>query len=299
MNKDVLATIMMAIVLPGLLAGGCSQNAEQRKIAQLQQFLQEPRHAGSGIEYRVLPPDVVTLSSHNVQEISNITQPVRPDGKISLPLMGELFVAGMTPEEIRKEVTAGARRYYKKVDVTVYVSGFNSQRIYVFGEVMRPGPIPWTGSNTLLDVLALTQPTLLAWPEKIKVIRGQQPKRGGYLPGEPGPEAEADGEEDAPILNKQGARELTVDLMAMVKTGDLSHNILLQPDDVVYVPSNPFATVGLALQQVLFPARGVADLTQVPVDVDNNVYLHWKYRDRYWNNDTGRRNTNINIGLLP
>jgi len=276
MNKDV-RYILVSVTLIGLATMGC-QSTEQKKIAQLHQFLQKDRSPVGAVEYRVLPPDVINVTSHNVQEITDVVQQIRPDGKISLPLIGELFVAGLTPQEIRREIIAVAQKYYKKVDVTVFVTGFNSQKVYVFGEVYRPGPMPWTGSDTLLDVLAQVQPTLMAWPEKVKVVRGRQPKRGGYIAGDPesdpGYNAEpASGE----VRNEQGAQELTVDLMAMVKSGDMTHNILLQPDDVVYVPPNPFAAVGLGIQQILFPTRGVVDMVQAPGDVDTE-YWYWKNR---------------------
>ncbi|MFA5864987.1 MAG: polysaccharide biosynthesis/export family protein [Phycisphaerae bacterium] len=259
---------------------GCSQNADRVKMAQLQQFLQKDRSPVGGVEYRVLPPDVISVTSRTVQEIDSVTQQIRPDGKISLPLVGDVFVAGLTPQEIRQEITAGAQRFYTKVDITVFVSEYNSQKIYVFGEVAGPGPLPWTGSDTLLDVLSRTQPTLLAWPEKIKVIRAKKPRRGGYIPG--AEESSDENVESAEITNKQGAQELTVDLMAMVQTGDMSHNIILQPDDVVYVPANPFASVGLAFQQVLFPARGITDTVKVPGQVDGE-YQYWKNRNKSQN----------------
>ncbi len=281
MQVRLASLVVIALLCTGI--GGCGQSREQIENAKLQQFLQKKRSPVVGVDYRVLPPDILSISSHNVSEINGITQQIRPDGKITLPLVGELFVAGMTPEEIRREVTTSVQRFYKKVDVTVFVSGYNSQKIFVFGEVGRPGPLPWTGTDTLLDVLAVTQPTLLAWPEKIKIIRAKQPRRGGYLPDDPEAcEGSSDGDtnqENLDVRNKQGAQELTVDLASMVKTGDMSHNVLLQPDDVVYVPANPFAAVGMAIQQVMFPTRGVVDMIRTPGDVDSE-YLYWKNRNK-------------------
>jgi protein involved in polysaccharide export with SLBB domain len=229
-----------------------------------------------------MPPDVISISSNYVREINSITQQIRPDGKISLPLAGDIYVAGMTPEEIRGEIEAIIRRYYKKVDITVYVDEYKSQKVFIFGEVVAPGPLPWTGSDTLLDVLAQTQPTRLAWPQKIKIIRAKKPTRGGYMPDEAILEQCAKGQEPV-IGNSDETTEMVIDLQAMVETGDLSHNVLLQPDDIIFVPPNPFAAVGLALQQVLFPMSQASSIAKVPADIDNNTYLHWKYRDRYYN----------------
>ena len=244
-NKHNLIAVSAAFCLCAAFAGcGSSKN-----VKQLRGFLQEPRSEVSATEYRVLPPDVLSVSSRHVSEINNQTQQVRPDGKINLPLVGEIFVAGHTPQEIETSLTEAAKSYYQQVDATVKVVGFNSQRVYVFGQVFRPGPVPWTGNTTLLDVLAQVQPTELAWPQRIKVVRGQEPMRGGYVP------ASKKGE---------GGEEMMVNLMDMVKSGDLSRNVLLQPDDVVYVPPNPFAAVGLTLSNILFPARTVLEAVRIP-----------------------------------
>ena len=252
-TEESLVRILIGAVLCGAWVG-CAERTDS--VEQLQSFLQKERSPVCGVEYRVLPPDVLGISSRYVREIDNLTRKVRPDGKISLPLVGDVFVAGKTLPEIGYEIAWAARKYYQRVDVTVFMVDYNSQKVYVFGQVFRPGPLPWTGSDTLLDVLAQSQPTLLAWPEKIKVVRGTSPKRGGYLPGSEGGEQEE-------------AKELTVDLMAMVTKGDMSHNILLWPDDVIYVPPNPTASVGLALRQLLFPVQPVLEAARVPTTVED------------------------------
>jgi polysaccharide biosynthesis/export protein len=282
MNKWVCLLKLVLVATAVTVLMGCSQGDSERvKIARLQSFLQRERNQICAIDYRVMPPDVIAISSNYVREIGEIAQQIRPDGKISLPLLGDVYVAGLTPDEIRQEIQVAARQYYKKADVTVYVIQYNSQKIYVFGEVARPGTMPWTGSDTLLDVLAQTQPTLLAWPEKIKVIRSGRPRRGGYLPDEAMFEGCADNMVE--ITNENGAQELTIDLTAMVKSGDMSHNILLQPDDVIFVPPHPLAAVGLALQQVMFPLGQLRDVAGVPAGIDDDAVLHWQNRDRYYN----------------
>ena len=61
-----------------------------------------------------------------------------------------------------------------------------------------------------------------------------------------------------------GADEVVVNFNAMMKTGDLSHNILLRPNDIIYVKPHPFAAVGLALQQILFPTQPVMQAIRLP-----------------------------------
>jgi len=293
MTNRICLPILVSVLLLGLLATGCTSEADR-----LRAFLQERRTPVSGVPYRVLPPDVILVRSTYVPEIDGISQQIRPDGRINLPLVGELDVVGknetgLTPTEIEDQITKAAEDYYERVDATVQVVGFNSQKVYVFGQVAGPGPQQWTGTNTLLDVLAQSQPTMLAWPERILLVRGKTPRRGGYLldvkdldeiagkagDGESAPDEvgtvvakvetkEGGAEEEKPpataVPEKVEANVMRVNLMAMIKKGDMSKNVYLQPDDVIYVPANPLAAVGLALQQLLLPIRPAAETISVP-----------------------------------
>lgn len=291
--------VLMGCLL-GAAAMGCGVNAERLKA-----FLQEPRSPVSGTEYRVLPPDVLQISSIKVPDINNFKVEVRPDGKINLPLLGEVAVAGNTPQEIEAVLMAKSREFYEEVDATVQVAEFRSQKIYVFGQVTRPGPLPWTGTDTVIDVLAQVQPMPTAWPERIRVVRGRPPIRGGYLPpsekdeaeksepeqvapapstGEPPVAKPKEGEdkkeklvtvEEATKMAAEAAKAaeagdgsdahvMKVDMMRMVKKGDFSQNVLLKAGDVVYVPPNPLAAFGLAMQQVLLGIQPAASTIQLP-----------------------------------
>jgi protein involved in polysaccharide export with SLBB domain len=268
----------LALVTLALLAAGLS-GCGPTQADKLAEFLLQQRSPVSGVEYRVLPPDVISVRSQKVPEINGVSQQIRPDGMINLPLLGEVYVAGNTPGEIEEVLKQAALQYYTEVDATVNVSAYRSQQIYVFGQVGRSGPQAWTGTNTLLDVLAVSQPTPLAWPERIRVIRGRAPRRGGYVPGKDTTDAEATEEEaTSGDLGKdyyrrwaQGqeqrqdrAKVLIVNMNDMIKSGDMSHNILLQPDDVVFVEANPLAKVGLSIQQLLFPVRPAIETVGLP-----------------------------------
>ncbi len=301
-----LCLITVALLCVSVM--GCGGNADR-----LNAFLQEPRSPVSGTEYRVLPPDGLLINSIRVPDINNFKAQVRPDGKINLPLLGEVTVAGNTPAEIESVLKAKAREFYEEVDATVQVTDFRSQRIYVFGQVTRPGPLPWTGTDTLVDVLAQVQPTPMAWPERIKVVRGKTPLRGGYPrpdaetdkaappakadpekaatpPGEFGmAKPKADGGQEKPQTAEEAvkaaeaaarkaeagdgadAEVMTINMMDMVESGDLSINVLLKPGDIVYVPPNPLAAVGLALQQVLFPILPAAEAISAPATAVNSL----------------------------
>jgi protein involved in polysaccharide export with SLBB domain len=231
---------------------------------RLEAFLQEPRSPVSATEYRVYPPDVIAITSVRVGEINGLSQRISPDGKITLPLLNEVFVAGKTPKEIEAAIIEVSKEYYDEGDATVQVSGYLSQKFYIFGQVARPGPVPWTGTDTLLDALATSKPMPHAWFERIRIIRGPKPQQGGYLPPAKEDRKEFKKQNKEAGLNKAGAEEVMVDLNAMMKSGDLSHNILLRPNDIIYVQPHPLAAVGLALQEMLFPTRPVLQALRIP-----------------------------------
>jgi len=314
LNGMVRRMILAALLAGSLTAAGCYDANE------VQAFLQRPRSPVSGLEYRVLPPDVIEITSTRVPEINGFQSVVRPDGKINLPLLGEIYVADKTPKEIETALTEAAKEYYKEVDVAVQVAGYNSRRFYVFGQVSRPGPVRWTGCDTLLDVLAQAQPTPLAWPERIVVIRSARPNQGGYRsqpslrhrvfgvnefgqdPNASGPEAKgppaggnpgaavevpttrpADAPDDgnsAPAAAGETLayadavpHKMTVNLLAMVQHGDMANNILLKPNDIIYVQPNPFAKASLAMERVFMPVRAAADgLSDL-----RELQYHWKW----------------------
>ncbi len=249
--------LLGAVSLAAMTAGMCGCYHSEDLVA----FLKTPRSPVAAEEYRIAPPDVLTIKSLRVPEVDQATQQVRPDGCINLPLLGEVFVAGKTPQEVEEMLIARAERYYADIELSVEVLQYNSRRFYVFGEVYNPGPLPWTGRDSLLDALAKTMPNRIAWPERVLVVRGDAPQVGGFACTEPEDESKTfqvtgvrDGTPDRP------RHTLVVNLNAMIKKGDMSSNILLMPDDIVYVPPNPFAETGLAIQQILFPVTGVRDL---------------------------------------
>ena len=253
------AGLLLGLLMP--MAGCYDQSA-------VNQFLLQPRRPVSGIEYRVLPPDQIAIRSLRVAEINAVTQRIRPDGKLNLPLVGEVYVAGMTATEMEAAITQAARTYYNEVDVTVDVTGYASQRYYVFGQVAGPGPRPWTGHDTLLDALAQAQPTELAWPQRIKVVRGDQPQEGGcFTCTQPEPQGDYKSSGVRPENPDNPRRTMIINLHAMIKDGDMSNNIMLLPNDVIYVQANPLAKIGLALQSLLFPVRPGIETIATPASV--------------------------------
>jgi len=232
------ATRHFVLALCGLsaLASGCAG-----KRGDVLHFLREHEHEVSAIEYRVGIPDTVSITAPRILEIDGEEQRVRPDGKINLRLLGEVKVVGMTAKEISAKLEVLLSRYYLEPKVAVRVTGYFSKKYYVYGLVSAAGPRPYTGRDTLLDAVILAGTSYLSWTSNVKVIR---PAHG-----------------DVPV------RTIVVDVDEMVKSGDWSKNVLLEPDDTVYIPPTPFAWFGLKVREVLFPLNPAVQVYTAPAQI--------------------------------
>lgn len=108
---------------------------------------------GVGANYRIGADDVLTINVWHEPEVSR-NVPVRPDGDISLPLVGDVHAAGMTPTALKKELEARFSKFLTDPSVSVIVSEIRSQRINVLGQVMRPGTYPLIPPMTVIDAVA-------------------------------------------------------------------------------------------------------------------------------------------------
>ncbi len=196
-------------------------------------------------EYRMSPPDVITIRSKRVRELDGLSQQIRPDGKLDLPLLGTVNVAGRTPEDVSAQLELLAQEYYHDADVSLSIAQYRSQQIFVFGEVGRAGPQRYTGTNTVLNTLASAQPTRLADPDRITIVRP--------------------GKADEPPAR------MTIDLNHIVREGDRTLDAMLEEGDIIYVPPNPLARTGLAIGQLLLPLQPAAQVVQSPTSIDRSV----------------------------
>jgi polysaccharide export outer membrane protein len=105
------------------------------------------------LPYQIGTDDVLTISVWHETDLSR-NVPVRPDGRISVPLVGDIQAAGKTALELQGELKLALSKYIKSPEVTVIVSDIRSRRVNVIGEVTRPGTFPLTQSMGVLDALA-------------------------------------------------------------------------------------------------------------------------------------------------
>ncbi len=159
-------------------------------------------------EYRVGPPDVLSIGVWKQPDLSVPAIQVRPDGKISLPLVGEIDVEGLTALEIKEAISERVKEYVTDPEVTVMVVQVNNPVIFIIGEVNRPGPIPIRQNTTMLQAIAMA---------------------GGFS-------TFAD-KDDIYVLRREGGKEyrFRFNYEKVVKGKDVEQNIYVRPGDVIVV----------------------------------------------------------------
>ena len=153
-------------------------------------------------DYRLVPGDKLRIEVYKDAQLSQSVQ-VRPDGKITLPLAGDIPAAGRTPLELRDAIAGSLTTYISNPTVTVIVVETEPPVVYVMGEVNDPGPYPIKGQVSVLQALAMA---------------------GGFK----------DFAKTKDITIRRGAQTVRFDYKASVK-GD-AKPVLVQPGDTIIVP---------------------------------------------------------------
>jgi len=158
--------------------------------------------------YVIGPEDVLDINIWKEPDVSRVV-PVRPDGKISLPLVNDVQAAGLTPPQLAANVTDRLRKFLNEPQVTVIVTGINSQRVFVVGEVLRAGAFPLIPGMTVLQALSSAGGfTTFADVKKVHVLR---------------------------LANGKHV-ELPFNYREVLKGDNPDQNIKLEPGDTVVVP---------------------------------------------------------------
>jgi len=136
-----------------------------------------PKSATDDPGYVIGADDVLDISVWKEPDISRRV-PVRPDGKISLPLLNDVQAAGLTPMQLQAQLTEKFRKFLTEPQITVIVMTINSRRVYVMGEVMRPGPLPLTANMTVLQAITTAGGLgQFANGSKIRILRTENGKQ--------------------------------------------------------------------------------------------------------------------------
>lgn len=171
-----LASFALAFLITGSAnaqqSPGGKQKADQVLLARTGAVDKSvPNSVTSDANYVIGAEDLLDISVWKEPELTR-SVPVRPDGKISLPLLNDVQAAGQTPTQLATHVTEGLKRFVADPQVTVIVAAINSQRIYLLGEVTRVGAYPLLPGMTVLQALSSAGgPTQYAQLQKIYVLR--------------------------------------------------------------------------------------------------------------------------------
>jgi polysaccharide export outer membrane protein len=163
--------------------------------------------ASSDSDYVIGADDTLRISVWKEPDLSE-TLPVRPDGKISMPLLNDIPAAGLTPVQLKDSITEKLKKFIADPRVTVVVTAMNSRRIFVTGEVVHSGPMPLLPHMTMLQALSQAGFTQFANPKGIYLLRTENGKQ-----------------EKLPFNYKD-----------VIKGNHPEQNIVLKPGDTVVVP---------------------------------------------------------------
>jgi polysaccharide export outer membrane protein len=166
-------------------------------------------------DYRIGPGDNLQIFVWNHPELS-VTVPVRPDGKISTPLIENMAAAGKTPSELSRDMETGLAEYVRSPTVNVIVTSFvgtYSEQIRVVGQAQQPQALSYRANMTVLDVMIAV---------------------GGLAPFASG--------NRAVILRREGDQQLRIPvrLSDLLNSGDISANLAVRPGDVLIIPESRF-----------------------------------------------------------
>jgi polysaccharide export outer membrane protein len=161
----------------------------------------------AGPDYVIGANDMLHVS---VWKEPDLTQslPVRPDGKISLPLLNDVVAAGLTPTQLADSITTKLKKYMADPRVTVVVTAMNSQKIYLLGEVLHPGPTPLQPNMTVLQALASAGFSQFANTKGIYILRSDNGKQ----------------------------QKIPVHYRELLKGEGINQSIILKPGDTIVVP---------------------------------------------------------------
>ena len=206
-EKNMFRSFLIFIAI--FAFSGCANNALDRGSAPAKEA------AAIDYEYLIGPGDSLNIFVWRNPEVSMVVT-VRPDGKITTPLVENLQAAGKTPAKLARDVEHVLSTYIKDPAVTVIIGGFvgpYDQQIRVVGEATKPQALPYRNKMTLLDVMiAVGGLTEFAAGNKTRLIR------------------QINGVE----------REFVVRASDLVKRGDVSANVHMLPGDILIIPESWF-----------------------------------------------------------
>ncbi len=239
MVKRILVFVLIAIATVSIHTGCISLDSTYDAIPdEITQVVEEDidnRLEAINGTYTLSPPDNISITVNDNPDL-NTGATIRPDGNISFPLLGDVYIEGLTPLEVREKTHKLLGRYLKELPleaINVQVVGFNSKRIYIYSLGAGIRPLPFTGDLTVMRAVA--ESGMLSSSTKRKGIKIMRP---------------ISDDNDKP-------QKRVIDLDDLIKRGEIVDNIVLRPNDIIYIPPTLFGRVGYSLQNIISPTRRV------------------------------------------
>ena len=201
-----LGVLLLVGVVASAAAQANTKPTDEAKAAPADKVQSEPVSV-AGPDYKIGPEDMLHVSVWKEPDLTE-TLPVRPDGKISLPLLGDVQASGLTPTQLADAISTKLKKYLSDPRVTVIVTAMNSQKIYVLGEVTHTGTMPLQPNMTILQALASAGFTQFANTKGIYVLRTDNGKQ----------------------------QKIPVNYKALLKGASIDQNLVLRPGDTIVVP---------------------------------------------------------------
>src|ERR1700738_915937 len=177
MMQRSFAGLMVAASLISALGASAIRSTPQNSDAARSARSSSTNTAATDPDYKIGPQDMLRIDVWKEPDISRIV-PVRPDGKITLPLVNDVQAAGLTTTQLAAKIAEGLKKYITSPQVTVGVTEINSRRIFVNGEVARPGAFPLLPNMTVLQALSSAGGfTQFAREKKIYILRMEDGKQ--------------------------------------------------------------------------------------------------------------------------
>jgi len=178
---DMRSGMKLAALLGALLSAGMVAQTGGPKIGEAVRTdkgasAAAVQDAGSGTDYVIGADDTLHISVWKEPDLTE-TLPVRPDGKISMPLLNDIQAAGLTPLQLKDAITEKLKKFIADPRVTVVVTGMNSRRVFVTGEVVHSGPMPLLPGMTMLQALSQAGFTQFANLKAIYLLRTENGKQ--------------------------------------------------------------------------------------------------------------------------
>ena len=205
--KSTWKTAVAALVLISSIALAQDAPAQPAANSASDKTTNAASNRQAGPEYVIGPEDVLHIAVWKEADLT-ATLPVRPDGKISLPLLDDVQASGLTPKQLAASVTEKLKKYIADPRVTVVVTQINSKRIYLVGEVLHAGATPMLPNMTVLQALSSGGLSQFANTKRIYVLRTENGKQ----------------------------QKLPVNYRKLVKGEQIEQNYVLQPGDTIVVP---------------------------------------------------------------